>query len=511
MKCKKCKHEESKCSCIQQNECKPIDASCVIYNKDVDVSDISCIGEIPAGTSVKVILELIDRVFCEINYMPLIPCIRETLGFPVTMESTSQAVLLQAMQNYICNIQDTKVKASQSDTSTSYLIDKIDTGDCLDKSIVKDEMGNQKVKISINWGCLTTKIPLCFEVKSSECFVVDPGAGDCVPQPLTPTISKNNLTLTGINCNGNLQWYNNQNQLVGSGSTITAQANQSYYARCTTTCGESGVSNIITIGDVTTYIKVRSAVFTRNNCGVNECNIPCVGSSFTFSKTYTSTISQEHANSLAENDLAFALEGQDLINLQGTCVCSDCNCTFPIYNPNIVINNATCQNQVINANGQILIGGITNADKVGYSVGAGDYSGASYSGAFSLNNFSQGNIQTTPTSVRLSALSVETRVVFRLFNQSNTCYQDVVVNLTPPDCTKESVVINDVTVSCEIAPSTCINYRITAGATVASAWIENCTTGVYEFVEVPANQNITRCARSAPQVTGGVVTNLGNC
>lgn len=511
MKCKKCKHEQSHCSCQTVEGCRPIDATCVIYNKDLDTSDINCIAEIPAGTSLKVILEEIDKKFCEISFSPVLPCLREALGLPATTETLSQSNLIQAMQNYLCNLQDTKVKASQSDTSNGYLIDKIEVGDCLEKSIIKDELGNQKVKISINWGCLTNRIPTCFEIQTSNCIIVEPNPGDCVPKPLTPTISKNNMILTGVNCNGNLQWYNNNNQLVGTGTVFNASANESYYAKCTTTCGESGVSNIISIGNVITYTQKRTAIFTRNNCGVNECNVGCVGSSITFEKTYTSTISQEHADSLAENDLSFAIEGQSLVNLQGTCTCSDCNCTFPVYNTNIVINNATCNGLVINANGQILIGGIVNADKVGYSVGNGDYNGPSYANAITLNNYNQGNVQTTPTSVRLSGLSIESRVVFRFFNQNNTCYKDVVIAMSPPDCSKENVVINDISVTCEIPETTCTSYRVTAGNSTASAWFEDCSTGAYNLVSIPANQNVVRCTRTQPQVTGAIITNLGNC
>lgn len=509
MKCKKCKHEKPECTCQTVDKCEAIDASCVIYNKNVDVSDINCIADVPAGTNLKVILEKFDEVFCEINNVPLIPCVKSILGFGSEIQSTSQAVLLQAIQNYICGFQDTKVKVTQSDTSSGYLFDKIIPGDCLEKAVVTDATGSQKLRINLNWGCISSKLPLCFEVQASECIIVD--TNNCAPQPLTPVISKSGLVLSGVNCNGTLQWYNNNGELVSTGAVFNASPNESYYARCSNSCGDSGVSNLITIGNIITYKTKRTASFTRNNCGTNDCNIPCVGSSFVFEKEYTSTISQEHVNSLAENDISFTLEGQNLINLQGTCVCSDCTCESPMYNSNIIINNASCEGNIISANGQILFGGISDANKVGYSVGAGDYNGASYSSAFPLNNFSQGNITTTPSSVKLVGLSIETRIVFRLFNGSNTCFKDVVVLLSPPDCTKEQVIINDIIVGCEVPVTTCQDYKITAGGTIANVWVELCGETGYTFKEVLANQTVTYCAKSVPQVTGGVVTNMGNC
>lgn len=485
-------------------DCKEINASCV------SVPALSCIGT-TEGDKLNNVLETLDQFFCEFSNVALLSCLRIKLGFPIEQESTSYSLLLTAIQQYLCNFQDVKVKSTQSDVTSGYLYDKITTGECLDKSVEEDESGNQKVKISIDWSCLTQKIPACFSIETDSCFTVEPSSS-CTPQPLTPVISKNGTSISGINCNGVIQWYNSNNQLVGSGSTITVNPNDSYYAKCATNCGESVKSNTLVIPNIVTYTKTRTAIFVRNNCGVNECNVPCLGTSTSYSRTYTSQISQEVVDSIAQNDEQFSVDGQAFINLTGDCTCADCNCVFPVYNSNIVTTQSTCSGSVILANGQILIAGISNANRFGYSFGNGDYSGPSYSGAIQLNTFTSANVETTPSSIRLKSLSVETRVVFRIFNGDNTCYKDVVVVMTPPNCADEQVDIVDVSVSCDISDSTCISYTVIASGSGASGLYQPCSGGhSYLGIDVGPNNSITICAKEVPVVSGGSVQNNGIC
>jgi len=65
---------------------------------------------------------------------------------------------------------------------------------------------------------------------------------------------------------------------------------------------------------VTTYTATRSGDFIRNNCGANY-----VGSTVTYAKQYTSTVSQAEADSLATNDTNFDTEGQNNANIAGSC------------------------------------------------------------------------------------------------------------------------------------------------------------------------------------------------
>lgn len=493
-------------NCEEHNiGCKEIGAECVKYNKD----DLTCLG-IPSGTSVEEIIKEFELKLCENTGVDIIPCVREILGISDTTDSLSVSSLLSYIQQWICSYIDENVKVTSGDNSTGFLYDKIETGDCLDKTVTEDEFGNQKVKISINMGCLTKALPLCFTIQPSECIIIDNSGLPCIPQPTVPVISRSNTTLIGTNCNGTIEWYTSNNQLVGTGANFIGNANTTYYAKCVTSCGTSQNSNTIQIPNINTYTAIRKAVFIKE-CGLNTCSMPCFGTSIEFSKTYTSNISQSDAESKAENDSGFALEGQAKVNAEGTCTCPDCNCVFPTYNNNIVITNATCSGQVIVANGQILITGIGNANRVGFSFGAGNYTGQNYVDAIPLNNYNQGNVETTPTTVKLKGLSIETRVVIRLFNQANNCFTDIIVTPTPPDCTQEQVEIEDVSVTCEVSTTVCMNYNITAGGTGATYWYQDCTTNAFTSVDIIANQTVSRCSKMEPQVVNGVVNLIGEC
>lgn len=505
--CNKCNNND--CTCINDT-CSPLDAKCVIYKPD-GISILNCITEIEAGSSLETILEKWDLYFCSINNVAIINCVKEKLGIDPDVEYLNPAQLLTSIQNWICNTQDVKVKVSPADSTNGYLFDKVDTGDCLVKTIVIDGDGQQKLKISIDYPCLSTRINTCFEIKTSECIIIDDSQKPCVPQPTFPTVSRLGNVLRGTNCNGSLQWYNSNDVIIGVGNNITVEGNQYYYAKCVTACGESAKSDGIQVPPIQTFTKTRSAVFTRNNCGETECNAPCVGTSTTFSRTYSSTVSQEVANSLAENDTSFAIDGQAYINTTGSCNCPSCNCTFPIYNSNIIVNNSTCNGNIVVANGQITIAGIQNADKFGYSYGAGDYAGVGYASAITLNNFNQGNIETTPTSIKLKSLSTETRVIFRIYNGAADCYRDVVVTPTPPNCTQEQVNIEDVSISCSVSDTICKRYNVVVGNAVGGIWFVNCNTLAYEFDILPANEVKSYCSTIKPQVQGAVATENGVC
>lgn len=62
------------------------------------------------------------------------------------------------------------------------------------------------------------------------------------------------------------------------------------------------------------YFAVRTASFTRNNCGVGF-----VGSSVTYSKTYLGTTDQATVDAEAAADATFTTEGQTYANVNGVC------------------------------------------------------------------------------------------------------------------------------------------------------------------------------------------------
>jgi predicted secreted protein len=79
--------------------------------------------------------------------------------------------------------------------------------------------------------------------------------------------------------------------------------------------GITDTYDVQTQPDATLYYAFRSGTFTRNNCGSGF-----VGSSITFSKTYTSAISQIDADNMAAADSNFSTDGQNYANANGNCV-----------------------------------------------------------------------------------------------------------------------------------------------------------------------------------------------
>lgn len=504
MACNKC--HKTECECYSTGCDKPVNASCVIVDSDA----FNCFVPIERNTPLTEFLTRWEEKLCETFDVIVASCVKEKLGINTDVDVLTTSQLLGYIQNWICNYSDEKVKVTSGDFSNGYLFDKVTTGECLVKSVVKDVNGLEQLKISIDWGCLVSKIPTCFEIQTDECIMIDNSNLPCNPQPTTPVITKVGTTLNGTNCNGTLEWFNLTGQIIGTGSSITVEPNKAYYAKCTTACGSSPASTEVSLPPVITYTAKRKALFTKK-CGTNECSVPCLGSVIEFTKTYSSIISQEDANSKAENDITFSIEGQMKADAEGECVCPDCNCVFPKYNSNIVVTNATCSGSVIQANGQILVVGIADADKFGFSIGSGTYSGVSYNNAISLNNVNQGNIETTPTTIKIKSLSVEKRVVMRIFNGNSNCFSDIEITLQPSDCTQEQVDIINTVISCEVVEEVCNRYTITAGGSGSTIWYQDCASGAYLSEDITANAVIQKCSSIAPQVTGGVSILTGVC
>lgn len=80
------------------------------------------------------------------------------------------------------------------------------------------------------------------------------------------------------------------------------------------------IANSNNIGDIKLhchdegYSYIRTENFTRNNC-ISGC-----GSIISFSKTFTSTISNLDAQTKAMNDSLYLIEGQQYANINGSCV-----------------------------------------------------------------------------------------------------------------------------------------------------------------------------------------------
>lgn len=85
----------------------------------------------------------------------------------------------------------------------------------------------------------------------------------------------------------------------------------------------------VTTTTPTTYTTTRTENFTRNNCPSGD-----VGSVVSFSRIYSSTISQGTADSLAASDPNFEVDGQNNANSAGTCTVDPTNNAFVINNRN---------------------------------------------------------------------------------------------------------------------------------------------------------------------------------
>lgn len=449
------------------NECedeeeasKVISTECVKYKPNGGISELLCFLQLQTNTSLEVILETLDQKLCELLDITILDCFIEKLDLdqeglvPISLNS-----FFLLVQNYLCENVDRFVKVSASDTTAGYLNDKIQVGECLEKTITEDSLGNKKVKISINFGCVATKIPLCFDVETPECLTVDCANcadGGCVPVALTPIISLNVVagvnSLSCTNCNGIIQWYNLQGSVIGSGNPFAITGSGSVRAKSLTQCGESQFSSAIIVAPFTVFSSVRKTNFIKDNCGVNQCNAPCVGSTVLFEKEYSSQISQNHANAIAESDSLFGPQGQANANTLGTCVCPACVCATPTY-VNVAKTSATCANSLIIANGSALITGIQAATRYAFVKNTNVYNGVNFANATPMGasvilagNFTVAT--STLTSINLLKIASETNIILRLFKDEDACFTDIAIVMVPPTCSEPQIVIGNITTSC---------------------------------------------------------------
>lgn len=107
----------------------------------------------------------------------------------------------------------------------------------------------------------------------------------------------------------------NTDRGIASGTQIDLAAAGTAYAVSYTTDGSNDLQMLEFRGKSSLYwTATRSGTFTRNNCSSGYD-----AGSVTFTKTYTSYISQANANSLASGDSNFNTEGQAYANANGSC------------------------------------------------------------------------------------------------------------------------------------------------------------------------------------------------
>ena len=437
------------------NDCNKIDLKNVIYNNCTESpSLLDCVLAIDNKTDAKTIVERIDEVLCQIYYPTVIPCFREKMDWEVEDRKTILQ-LLTAIQQQLCDGVDVKVKVTESDTETGYLNNKIDTETCIRKRIETDVDGVQKIIFYLDAQCLADTFPGLINVETPQCYNVEcPDCNvTCTPAPLTPNIHHrivNNITYVYCtNCNGMVQWYNSDGEVIGTGTEIVGSSLTSYTAKSHTYCGESIMSAVYTTPNTTYYTVTKTTQFTKNNCPTNGCGQNCVGSVITFSKVYTSYISQAHAQSLMDSDVAYPSEGQTYANTNGSCTCPTCGCTNPSFTDTSVSNSTCSGSGVLQSNGTVSINGISNTTKFGVVYNTTNYNGPNYSGAYTMGT-TNGNITSDSTSIIIHGLDTQTKIVIRLFNAEDGCYKDVFVALAPANCSTNPIGFSTFNITCSI-------------------------------------------------------------
>jgi hypothetical protein len=194
--CNKCHQCTDICTCRAKLEpcattaCKEkISTDCVWYKfgNQASMSKLLCFLGVSNNTNLTTILEKLDERLCPLFHYHPSACARQLLGLPAT---TDILFIIEKLLNYICTATDEKVKVTPTDRTGGYLNDKIDLGDCLVKTVIADLTGNQKLRISIDFNCLKSKIPTCIEVNCTNCTPVtpiSPVAPSPVVTPVTPT------------------------------------------------------------------------------------------------------------------------------------------------------------------------------------------------------------------------------------------------------------------------------------------------------------------------------------
>lgn len=405
--CNICEECDDVCTCSQINNCvgdnceEKLDAACVVYKfNEPQISNIKAFIGLDGNVSVERIFEVLDAKLGQL--------------------SLSNAIF------------DEKVKINLEDPNAGFLEDKLE----VDSPLVLTTTDDFKLNISINKNTLLEGLlneAIALYASTDEC---PESCEDCTPEPTVPTITASTTTiqpnefagLTSTNCNGITYWYGNSGY-VGMGETLIIGAG-TYYAKCFTTCGLSANSNTLVINaSTTTYTANRSGVFSRNNCGNNQCEEPCSGSTVTFTKTYTSTVSQSAADLLALNDTTFNSQGQIYANTNGSCSCVEA--LIPTYT-SVVLNHPTCIAGISQPNGSIQITGLLNANRIAYSTSG--FSNLSWNSSSTINTsfYTLNNLEPNTYYIRIFYAAMCYVDVLRTLN--NPSCQDIQISVIQPAC-----------------------------------------------------------------------------
>lgn len=155
-KCSKCDQIPSICSCnsnCEKNFCPygDINTDCIIYNQLPNRSRLLCFLGVDHQTNLTTILEKLDSTLC------LKPSSCAKLKFGLGCD-VGINIAVTKLLDYVCELEDTKLKISSSDVSNGYLYNKIVVGDCINKIIRTDVGGVQTLAFELDFSCIKVKL-----------------------------------------------------------------------------------------------------------------------------------------------------------------------------------------------------------------------------------------------------------------------------------------------------------------------------------------------------------------
>ena len=319
MKCNKCKKNSRQCTCHDVNleSCsteicyEKMDAHCTIYKKNQpDISNFPESLGISGNTPVDEILEKLARIpfdvpqatdelvkvnatdfgsgyledkittgDCLSTFVTSEKKLRISLDFNclcqklqlINCTSTNTSCVPQALKpiidqslSAICGLQTAVLAVSGHNGTLQWFRNNVAIEGA--NSTIYNVQGQGGTYFVRNTTvCNSTNSDSVSVVYSVECDCDDPVTTPIVTPSTGSVLENQTLELTANNCNGTLEWYNQSNVLVDSGSS-TVVGTGTYYARCTNQCGSAN-SNMVVISPNVTCPTITAVLnFTNPSC-----------------------------------------------------------------------------------------------------------------------------------------------------------------------------------------------------------------------------------------------------